>query len=117
MLVEIQDPVAGFSYTFDTQNKIAHRAIMQTSQSLRLVMGGGQDLGMAIAPAPPVQGNAANTVRSGVLALLWGLRRRRKPPAGRVRRMKQEDLGPQVIEEVLATGHRITQTWPAGSQG
>ncbi len=31
--------------------------------------------------------------------------------------MTQEDLGQQMIEGVVAQGHRMVQTWAAGSQG
>ena len=43
-VIEIQDPVAGFSYTLDTQNKVAHRVALQTPETRRQAptgIGGG----------------------------------------------------------------------------
>ena len=110
VVVEIQDPIAGYSYTLDTQNKVAHRIALQTPESRPGVapnrVGGG-----VAAPA------TTTVVRSGVLTGMIA------PPAGaavasRPRpEIKQEDLGQQVIEGVVAEGHRNTQTWPTGSVG
>jgi hypothetical protein len=34
-VIEIQDPLAGFSYTLDVQNKVAHRVALQTPEMRR----------------------------------------------------------------------------------
>jgi hypothetical protein len=107
VLVEIQDPVSNVSYTLDTQNKVAHRVALdarptrQTDRPLGGVAGPvasaqrestGLFSASAIAPAPDANRNAHSDI-------------------------KQEDLGQQQIEGVMAEGHRTTQTWPAGAQG
>ena len=108
VVVEIQDPIAGYSYTLDNQNKVAHRIALQTPES-RPGAAPNRVVGAVAAPA-------TNTVvRSGVLTGMIA------PPASAVAlprpEVKQEDLGQQVIEGVVAEGHRNTQTWPTGSVG
>lgn len=128
MLIQIQDPIAGYSYTLDTQSKTVHRAAMQTPEVRRMAMpagGGGQGSGSASTAiavlraepagvANPVQGRVAT---GGAPANIGGSAGQAGASARPRPEMKQEDLGQQVIEGVVATGHRMTQTWPAGSQG
>ena len=113
-VIEIQDPVAGFSYTLDVQNKVAHRVALQTPETRRQAPTGidggvGAGVGGGIAMSSntragvftemiPAPGASAATSRSRFV-------------------MQQEDLGTQVIEGVAAQGHRNTMTWAAGTQG
>jgi len=114
VVVEIQDPIAAFSYTLDTQNKVAHRVVLQTPESRPGAapnrVGGG-------VTAPPT----TTVVRSGVLISGVLTATIAAPPASAVSiphpEIKEEDLGTQVIEGVAAEGHRNTQTWPTGSVG
>jgi len=121
-VIEIQDPVAGFSYTLDVQNKVAHRVALQTPETRRQAptgMGGGVGAGMGSAVATGASGGVATSsnTRAGVLtgmitAPAAGAAAARSRPE-----MQQEDLGTQVIEGIVAQGHRNTMTWAAGSQG
>jgi len=116
--VEIVDPIAGFSYTLDTQNKVAHRVQLQTPERQAARNGGNvlpSQMGVLI-------GGATETMRAGTIAAVVPPPPPPPPGAQVASRplrpeMKQEDLGQQVIEGVVAAGHRMTQTWPEGSQG
>lgn len=118
MLIEIQDPVAGFSYTLDSQNKVAYRVALQTPEARRMVMAsnGGGDGGTA-GSVGFLMATGVSTLRTGTLSAAAVPAPAGKSAARPHPEMKQEDLGPQTIEGVLATGHRMTMTWPAGSQG
>jgi hypothetical protein len=95
VIVEIQDPVAHIGYVLDPQNKVAHRVALEiatgnTPNTPRLVR----------AAAPPAAAGPGAGPNPG-------------PGPGIV----DQDLGQQVIEGVLAEGHRLVQNWPAGSVG
>jgi hypothetical protein len=121
MVIEIQDPVAGFSYTLDAQNKVAHRVVLQTPEMRRQAPtgiggGGGARVGGGVAAGVGGGVETSNT-RAGVLTGMIPA-----PAAGAVTsrsrpEMQQEDLGTQVIEGVVAQGHRSTMAWAAGTQG
>jgi hypothetical protein len=121
-VIEIQDPVAGFSYTLDVQNKIAHRVALQTFETLRQAatgIGGGVGAVVSGGVATGVSGGVATSsntsagVPPGIItATATGAATSRSRPE-----MKQEDIGTLVMEGVLAQGHRNTMTWAAGSQG
>src|SRR5260370_25729649 len=55
LIVEITDPVAGFKYTLDTQNKVAHRQAMPSRGVLGGTVGSSAMLrgGIYNGPAPP----------------------------------------------------------------
>ena len=120
-VIEIQDPVAGFSYTLDVQNKVAHRVALQTAETRRRAptgIGGGVGAGIGGGVVTGVSGGVVTSTitRAGVLTTTT------PPSAGAVAsrpgpEMKRDDLGTQVIEGVVAQGHRNTTTWAAGSQG
>ncbi|MBZ5579233.1 MAG: hypothetical protein LAP40_21945 [Acidobacteriia bacterium] len=116
IIVEINDPVAGFRYTLDTQNKVTHRMAAPAAGALPrgFAVGGGSGGGTGA--------NAAQT--AGVLGALLTS----KPPLPGANgatspnqpvrpQMASENLGTQVIEGVLVEGHRQTTTFPVGSQG
>jgi len=103
VLIEIQDPVANFSYTLDTQNKVVHRVAFSAPENRRPGVVG------ANAAATGGAGGGAPRLSSATV-----------PASGSTRpgpEMKEEDLGQQMIEGVMAEGRRHTQTWPTGSQG
>ncbi len=94
-LVQIFDPVAGFDYILDDQNKVAHR--------------------IAVLPRPPdeLTGGEDRTVvvgNTGVVASASVIHP--NDP-----RRSTEQLGKKTIEGVLAEGTRRTTTWPAGFRG
>lgn len=99
-VIEIQDSVAGVSYTLDPQNKVAHRVTLLTPD---------------MHPTMQRAGTGIAAERSGTLGATV------PPPAVAASRTqperKNEDLGQQVMEGVAVVGHRMTQIWPAGSQG
>jgi hypothetical protein len=101
-IVEIQDPVAGYSYTLDVQNKVVHRTALQTPQMRQAAAapsggsGGGANVALARRPANPGTSGPGS----------------RPHPE-----MSQEQLGTQVMEGVVAEGHRTVMTWPAGAEG
>jgi hypothetical protein len=109
-VIEIQDPVAGFSYTLDAQNKVAHRVALQTPETRRQVAiakGGGVTtgaIGGVVTSSSTRSGNFTGVIAAPATS--------RSAPE-----MKQEDLGTQQIEGVVAQGHRNTTTWAAGAQG
>jgi hypothetical protein len=123
-VIEIQDPVGKFSYTLDTQNKVAHRVALQTPEMrMEARAGSGAGVGTGVGGSMGAV-TATTTVRTGVMQS--GIMSASIPPpppgaaavAARPRpEVKQDDLGTQVIEGVVAQGHRTTQTWAAGSQG
>lgn len=104
-IVEINDPVAGFAYTLDEQNKVAHR--MPIAPMPARVGGGGggggQVLGAMVGSAPAVRQSVPGTAQSNTNNV--------RPE------MRQESLGTQSFDGVVAEGHRMSQTWPVGSQG
>ncbi len=84
---EIRDPVAGFYYILDAQNKVAHRFAIASTRP------------MASPPAPAValpQKTVSNHSRPET---------------------SSEKMGSQLIEGVMADGIRATTTWPVGAQG
>lgn len=108
VMIEIQDPVAGYTYTLDVQNKVAHRTAMQMRQFRQGVNTPANTPGTVVgtggvaAAAPAVIQQPAPATASGAKPRMQGT---------------QESLGTQVIEGVIAEGQRIVTTWPAGAVG
>ncbi len=105
-IVEISDPVAGYGYTLDIQNKVAHRYQFEAPPSRPAMVnaggGGGGAVGTVFAT-----GATAKRVAGPVPAM-----------AGRPQPdITHEDLGAQMVEGVMAKGQRTVMTFPAGSQG
>jgi hypothetical protein len=93
-LVQIFDPVAGYSYTLDPRKLIAHRVALlpRASNSRPVQLGSGT-------MAPQTSSKAVG--QRGLLS----------------RKMKKEPLGTEIVEGVLAEGTRITVTTPTGIEG
>ena len=123
VVVEIQDPVGKFSYTLDTQNKVAHRVALQTPEMrgearVGAGMGAGAGAGGSMGVVTMSTLTQTAVMQSGIITASVPP----EPPGAAVASrphpdVQQEDLGTQVIEGVVAQGHRTTQTWPAGSMG
>jgi hypothetical protein len=93
---EVHDPVAGFLYVIDDQNKVVHRfklspALESSGPAPTRIF----PLSPQIAP-PPTRSTAEKPGQPEVV---------------------QESLGSQNIEGVIAEGHRITRVIPVGSMG
>lgn len=99
VVIEIFDPVAGYGYALDMPKKVAHRYSFPSAPRQ-----------LATAPEAVGAGGGGATGSAGAAV---------PAPAGATPRpqVKQEDLGSQVIEGVMATGKRFIQIWPAGAQG
>jgi hypothetical protein len=98
-LIQIFDPVEGYSYTLDSQKHIAHRVAVEVrgaaTGNVNRAPGTTRELALARKPAGlPVSSRAS---------------------AGR--ELKNEPLGTQEIEGVPVEGTRITITTPAGAEG
>jgi hypothetical protein len=93
VFVEIQDPVAGFQYTLDIQNHVAHRVALQ------------------VADATPGRVTVAPRVVSAANGGGAQVQDNLHPQAS------SEALGQQMIEGVMTEGRRTTVTYPAGSRG
>jgi hypothetical protein len=94
----IYDPVAGFRYTLDTINHVAHRQKVQP-----IVQSASRNLaGAPVSPprAAPVQASGAGP-----------------PPSGLRRTVSQDSVGTQLINGVQAEGHRTIETIPAEAEG
>ncbi len=97
----IYDPVAGFRYTLDSINHVAHRQKVQS-----VVQPASKNLaGAPVSPprAAPVEASSAGPPPSG---------------DGRLRRtISQDSVGTQLINGVQAEGHRTIETIPAEAEG
>lgn len=128
-LIEISDPVTNVGYTLDTQNKVAHRYGLQappgrtmtavsaggTASSNTGVLGGFTSA-VSVASAPPPAPPPGAPVPAVIMTM--PIQRANGVPGANVRpESRQEDLGTQMIEGVMAKGQRFTQTWPTGSVG
>jgi hypothetical protein len=93
LVVEIHDPVAGFAYLLDDQNKVAHRVAMPAVPT----------------PTARAAGSGTGVVRPVVAP--------QPDPDPLQPQFAQETLGPENIEGVMAGGRRITTTYPIDSRG
>jgi hypothetical protein len=92
-VIEIRDPVDGFYYILDEQNKIAHRfATSKAPPMPEVTRTQDPPPGQAAKPSKPISDGTH--------------------PHNSI-----EKLGSQWIEGVMAEGQRSTTTWPAGTQG
>lgn len=103
-VIMIDDPVAGFHYMLNSQNRTATKMAMPKEGEVRIAaplgppMAGGAGIGMPMRGAM-TSGVQMRTTRLDGVA-----------PA-------TEDLGKQVMEGVEVTGRRVTMTIPAGAMG
>jgi hypothetical protein len=91
VVIEIRDPVSGYSYILDEQNHVAHRFAFQGGTPVMHTLNGGV-AGITPTKAMPRQEPLRPT-------------------------MTTESLGTQTMEGVLVEGTRTTQVIPEGSQG
>jgi hypothetical protein len=101
IVVEIYDPIAGFRYTLDTVNHVAHRQKVQPF----VPPAGANPKPPPVPPTPPAPVPAGNAG---------------PPPSGdgRLRRtINQDSVGTQLINGVQAEGHRTIETIPAEAEG
>ena len=96
-VIHIYDPVAGYSYTLDSNSHIAHRIAVSLTGAASTIV----NRRMATTPRA-AEGPAGLPLLSRV------------PAMGKV---KEESLGTQVIEGLQAEGTRTKLTIPAGAQG
>jgi hypothetical protein len=119
VIIEITDPVAGYRYTLDTQNKVAHRQALPAPGSRPTGFRGGSvgsspgavTLSSAPSLAPAGGGGGG---RAGDVAP-----QPRPSPANAPMqpRFSHESLGAQTVEGVFAEGTRSTITYPVGMRG
>ena len=93
-LVQIIDPVAGYSYTLDPRKLIAHRMALPAQES-------------GLRPARPGSGTMAPQTSSKAVGQRSFVRHR----------IKQEPLGTEIIDGVPAQRTRTTMTTPLGAEG
>jgi hypothetical protein len=115
-IVQIDDPVAGYIYIMDDENRVAHRVQAAARQARPTPIarranapvgggGGGRAMG----------GRAGDFVVSGVMGATLGPP---NGPNGGVRpETSTEDLGTQMIDGVLCYGTRTSIVIPVGQQG
>jgi hypothetical protein len=94
MVVEIRDPVSGYSYILDEQNQVAHRFAIQVRRS--------NDTAVRTANTVPAQ-TASSAVTSNQESA--------RPT------VTTESLGTQTMEGVLVEGKRTTRIIPEDSEG
>jgi hypothetical protein len=124
VIIEISDPVAGFKYTLDTQNKVAHRQAMPAmpAQGFNGGMVGSSAMprgGMISAPpqaAGPGGGGGGRAGSMGVIVPMPMPAPMQADPQMRPR-FANESIGTQSIEGVMVEGTRNTVTFPVGMMG
>jgi hypothetical protein len=108
-LTEISDPVGGFAYVLDDQNKVAHRVALEARPQRQLVE--------RQIVAAPTGGRGAAAASAGGGAGATGVGRTFSPDDPTKPQLANERLGTKNIEGVVAEGTRNTTTWPVSSQG
>jgi hypothetical protein len=92
-MVEIYDPVAGYSYILDEQNQVAHRFALQVRRP-----GDSSARAVNVRSAPPASNAEVASQAPG------------RPT------VTTESLGTQTMEGVLVEGKRTTRIIPEGSE-
>lgn len=103
-VVEISDPVSGFRYLLDVQNRVAHRFGSPTQKA-----NGAAVYAQTTRADPPVSTGAPP--RSATPAPTTAAVQANRPEH------VTEPLGTQVIEGVLVEGTNTTTTFPVGAMG
>jgi hypothetical protein len=128
-LVEISDPVGGFQYILDTQNKVAHRMALPPANSKgQLRQAIGTAAGAWTPPPPPTTpmplAVASTGVVSAVVSAPIPMESSNRPPlpppppANALRpEIRSESLGTKLIDGVMAEGRRSVMTYPTGMTG
>jgi hypothetical protein len=101
VFIEIQDPVGGYRYMFDSNSRTVRRVPygplrVQTRNAVGENVASVQPLPAKITPAQSMP---------------------RRLAGGSQPEISNENLGSQTIDGLLAEGTRTTTTWPAGSIG
>jgi hypothetical protein len=109
VIIEITDPVAGYKYTLDTQEKVAHRQALPAPRSSPT----GLMAGIFGAQLPPPAGGGGGG-RAGAMVPASAPSPANAPMQPRFTR---EPLGTQNIDGVIAEGTRTTMTYPVGMMG
>jgi hypothetical protein len=107
--VSIVDPVAGISYSLDTDNRVAWRTPAAAIFAMVKPFGADADTRQIVEFRLRTQ-----------QAEIGGARMAGKPlldPGAGVEQHRDEELEPQTLDGVRATGHRRTTTIPAGAIG
>lgn len=108
LLIQIDDPIAGYHYTLDTVNHIAHRVKSTPLPRPNSTAGAASSLTVAPLAVPHVSIlPAPAAVTNGAV----------QPTTPDGRATTTENLGTQSIEGVIAQGHRTTRVIPAGLEG
>jgi|SRR5215469_3224473 len=113
-LVTIVDPVAGYRYMLDNENKTAHRIPIASNPktvSIKGPAGDGPEKGEQVMLYQRI-GTAGPTMAAGGNVFFKSAGRISDDPAP-----TSENLGDQTIEGIHATGTRMTTTIPAGNMG
>lgn len=121
--ISIADPVARVSYTLDPEKKIAYRsgnvmtpAVAPAGTARYVESADGTRAGFVRTPPAPTPAPAVAATAGGGQGGAGGAVRMRSP-APDDPNTRQEDLAPQAIEGVMATGSRTTTVIPAGQIG
>src|SRR5581483_727642 len=113
-LITITDPVAGFRYILNTDEKIAHKMPIAPSSISAFGSGPGTQRAGFITKSKGVAGGVAYATEGGASNVMFykkiGQDSGEAPPA-------TENLGDQDIGGIHATGTRMTTTIPSGNMG
>lgn len=121
VLIEIDDPVAGYRYTLEIDRRIAHRvavAQLSTMPAGAPVPNTNMRVGAMIASVPPPAVAAAraaifNTSGASPHNAVY---KQMAPMGGQASDMKAERLGTRSFDGVLCEGNRMTVTIPVNAQ-
>jgi hypothetical protein len=124
--ISISDPVNRVSYTLDPVKKIAYRtanvmtpAVAPAATARYYESPERNEVGFirTPAPAPAITASGGGGGRGGAAAAGGGGAVMMRTPAPDDPNTRKEDLAPQTIEGVMATGSRTTTVIPAGQIG
>jgi hypothetical protein len=116
VVVEITDPVAGYQYTLDTQNHVAHRlALPPAGPRPAPPPSPARAAGQAVAAAAVVA--STGTVLPPPSIALRAPRGALEPDDPMRPSIQSEQLGNQMFDGVQCDGTRTTTTFPVGSLG
>jgi len=113
-LITIIDPVAGYRYLLDSQNKVAHRMPLKSGEAgiVRAAgVPGPADKGPNVIMYQRIGTSGPNLVMDDDVVF------RQSGQASDAPAPATENLGDQVIDGIHATGTRMTTTIPAGKMG
>jgi len=103
VFIEIQDPVGGYRYNFDSNSKTVHRFSIGPNRAAVRAANGQL---VQTLPARIVPNQNAGRITAA-----------NSPGQAPRPEISNENLGSQTIDGLLAEGTRTTTTWPTGSIG